>query len=226
MTNTSNKAIRYLTAAIFLAAIIAVIYYFPEIYRFFSNRHKLVRFLNSFGAFSPVVFISIQALQVVIALIPGELTGILGGFMYGKFWGSVYSTGGLTLGSILAFGLARIIGQPFVERVIPGEIIKKYDAHIRKKADFVYFYMFLIPGFPKDYLCYLLGLSPISFREFAIISTAGRLPGTIMLAVQGHYIRNGQYGSFFILLGISLVILALVYIYRDKVGEFISKNKA
>jgi len=53
---------------------------------------------------APVIFIGLQALQVVVVVapIPGEVTGILGGYLFGEWLGFLYSTIGLTLGSVAA----------------------------------------------------------------------------------------------------------------------------
>lgn len=63
--------------------------------------------LTGFGIWAPLIFIGLQALQVVISPIPGEATGVLGGFLFGTWIGALYSTLGLMLGSALAFGLSR-----------------------------------------------------------------------------------------------------------------------
>ena len=57
--------------------------------------------LQAWGMWAPLVFIGIQALQVVVAPIPGEITGFLGGFVFGQWVGLAYSMVGLSLGSFL-----------------------------------------------------------------------------------------------------------------------------
>jgi uncharacterized membrane protein YdjX (TVP38/TMEM64 family) len=53
-------------------------------------------------------------LQVIIAPIPGELTGILGGYLFGEWVGLFYSTIGQTVGSVAAFGVGRWLGAHYV----------------------------------------------------------------------------------------------------------------
>ncbi|MCX7635618.1 MAG: hypothetical protein N2Z74_07735, partial [Syntrophales bacterium] len=81
-----------------------------ELGAFFTDRRRLIAFVNSFGPLSVVVFIGLQVLQVLFAPVPGEVTGFIGGYIYGFFLGTVYSTIGLTIGSWLAFGLGRWLG--------------------------------------------------------------------------------------------------------------------
>ena len=69
-------------------------------YRFFFDYKKLRLFILSFGPFAAVAFIVIQSLQVVFAPVPGEITGFVGGLIFGNTWGAILSTIGLTLGSL------------------------------------------------------------------------------------------------------------------------------
>src|SRR5206468_9226443 len=75
--------------------------------RLYLDKGFLKHTLREWGLLAPVVFIGLQGLQVVIAPIPGQLTAILGGYLFGQWAGLLYSTIGLTLGSVAAFGLGR-----------------------------------------------------------------------------------------------------------------------
>jgi len=186
---------------------------------FFLNREKMTAFLNSLGPLSFLGFICVQALQVVISPIPGEVTGLIGGFLYGKFLGIVLSTIGLTLGSWAAFSLSRVFGKPFVETFVKRETVARYDYLLHHKGAFLVFLLFLIPGFPKDYLCYILGLGHLTIREFLVISTTGRFMGTVLLTLGGDYIRHHQYYRFSVLLGIAILIILISMAYRDKIEK-------
>jgi uncharacterized membrane protein YdjX (TVP38/TMEM64 family) len=80
--------------------------------------------------------------------------------------------------------------------------------------------MFLIPGFPKDFLCYLLGLGHMSQRDFLIVSTSGRLLGTTLLTVGGSYLRDKNYGAFFTVAGIGIATVLLAMIYRERIEHW------
>ena len=166
-----------------------------------------------------------QIIQVVAAPIPGELTGIIGGILYGPFWGTLYSTIGLTLGSWVAFMLARFFGEPLLEYVVKKEVFEKFDHFMEHKGLLVSFLLFLIPGFPKDYLCYIMGVSRIPTGTFIIISTAGRIFGTIMLSVFGNVARNGQYTLLTVIFGLGVVIFVVAYYYHDKLIEILKKRR-
>jgi uncharacterized membrane protein YdjX (TVP38/TMEM64 family) len=190
---------------------------------FFLNKEQITAFLHSFGPLSFIGFIILQAAQVIISPIPGEVTGLIGGFLYGKILGTIISTIGLTIGSMVAFSLSRYFGRPFADKFVKKETMERYDYLLHHKGAFLVFLLFLIPGFPKDLLCYILGLGHLSTKEFLIISTLGRFMGTVLLTFGGDYIRHHQYYRFSILLGIAIVFILLSMVYRDRIERFLQK---
>jgi uncharacterized membrane protein YdjX (TVP38/TMEM64 family) len=92
----------------------------------------------------------------------------------------------------------------------------RYDYLLHHKGAFLVFLLFLIPGFPKDYLCYILGLGHLTIREFLVISTMGRLMGTVLLTLGGDFIRHHQYYRLSALLGIAVVAILFSMAYKDK----------
>ncbi|GER94407.1 TVP38/TMEM64 family protein [hot springs metagenome] len=214
-SNRNNIWIKPLILILIVGGI-TLIFYKTGLIHFFLNKERLLKFLDSLGPAAFIGFILLQAIQVVAAPIPGEVTGLLGGFLYGPFLGVILSTLGLTLGSYIAFALSRAFGRPFVERFVDKAIMSRFDYLLHHKGAFLVFLLFLIPGFPKDYLCYILGLGHLSTMEFLVIGGAGRLFGTILLTLGGNYIRHHQYGRFFILVGIALVVVFIAMAYRDK----------
>jgi uncharacterized membrane protein YdjX (TVP38/TMEM64 family) len=165
-----------------------------------------------------------QALQVIAAPFPGELTGVAGGYVYGEKIGFLLSTLGLTLGSWVAFELASLLGRPFVERFVSAEVLHKFDFLTTNAGATICFLFFLLPGFPKDYLCYLLGLSRMRLMTFLMVSVIGRLPGTYLLTMQGASIRNQQYVAAAIFAVIAAAILLVGYLYRSRIYDWIKRR--
>src|SRR5438270_4865916 len=115
--------------------------------KFYTRRRRLARFLSSLGPYSAAVFMLLQALQVVISPIPGELTGVVGGYVYGVNVGFLFSTLGLTLGSWIAFELASIFGRPLVEKFVAKNILDKFHFLPTNAGAVISFLLFIIPGF-------------------------------------------------------------------------------
>ena len=125
------------------------------------------------------------------------------------------------MGSWVAFELATILGRPFVERFVKREVLEKFNFLTTKTGTLICFVLFLFPGFPKDYLCYVLGLSRMKLSTFLIVSIIGRLPGTYLLTMQGATIRNEEYHAFFIITVISVAILIAAYLYRNQLFDWL-----
>ena len=174
---------------------------------------------------SPASFMALQAVQVVLPFIPGDVTGFLGGYLFGTIWGFLYSTVGLTLGSYVAFRLARRYGQPLVVRLIKPRLLRKFRFLRTRKGLLVSGLCFLIPGFPKDALCYLLGLGAMEMEAFLLISSLGRLPGTLLLSLQGSTLRLHAYQELILLALISLGSFMLAYRFHKPIFLWVRKRR-
>jgi len=190
-------------------------------YRFlvqlYVDKHFLKQTLREWGILAPVIFVGLQALQVIIAPIPGEVTGILGGYLFGQWLGLIYSTIGLTVGSVAAFGVGRWLGAHYVRTLVSQETWDKMGFIVEAEGAILCFIIYLIPGLPKDMVCYLFGISPMPLWVFTLVSTLGRIPGTWVLSAQGAHTAAGDYLQV-ILLTATVVALALpLYYYRNRV---------
>jgi uncharacterized membrane protein YdjX (TVP38/TMEM64 family) len=190
-------------------------------YRFlvqlYVDKHFLKQTLREWGILAPVIFVGLQALQVIIAPIPGEVTGILGGYLLGQWFGLIYSTLGLTVGSVAAFGVGRWLGAHYVRTLVSQETWDKMGFIVEAEGAILCFIIYLIPGLPKDMVCYLFGISPMPLWVFTLVSTLGRIPGTWVLSAQGAHTAAGDYLQV-ILLTATVVALALpLYYYRNRV---------
>ncbi len=212
-------------AGLVLGGIVYLLYAYGLI-DYFTDRQRLVNFINKHRAYAAFIFIGLQTLQVIAAPVPGEVTGFVGGVFFGAGWGILYSTIGLTLGSWIAFVLARLAGRPLVQMVVNPDTIKRYDYVMKHKGLFLAFLMFLIPGFPKDILCYLLGLGHMSQRDFLLVSTSGRLLGTTLLTLGGALFRYRHYGALFMLVGISIFFILLTMVYRETIERWFRRLRA
>jgi len=222
----NNNAALKITILLLLIIACVFLFFHYDLYSFFLHRKKVLAFVNSFGPLSVVIFIGLQILQVIVAPIPGEINGFIGGYLYGPVMGTIYSTIGLTIGSWLAFLLARWLGLPFVEKVVNPRIVEKYDYFMDHRGIPVSFILFLIPGFPKDALSYIIGLSHMKMSTFLIICTTGRLMGTIMLSLSGDFARNGRNVAMFAVLGISALVVLLTYYYHEEILRLMRKKRA
>ena len=192
-------------------------------YHLLSDREQIKIFVASFGHGAPAIFIIIQILQVIFAPFPGEATGFIGGFLFGTAKGFLYSSIGLTLGSWINFSIGRFVGKRFVRKMIPEPQLDRLDKIIKHQGVIVLFILFIIPGFPKDYLCLFLGLSTIPVKIFLILTGIGRMPGTLMLSLQGSYFFEQKYALFAAIMVLCLIVVFLAYKYREPLYQWLEK---
>jgi uncharacterized membrane protein YdjX (TVP38/TMEM64 family) len=186
-----------------------------------QHREEFRRYLQSWGPWAPLAFITVQAVQVVIAPIPGEFTGVIGGFLFGTFRATIYSTFGLTLGSAMAFLAARIVGLPLVKLIVKPETLGKLHFVTEFRGEIAALILFMIPGFPKDILSYLLGLSPMSFLTFLVVCGLGRIPGTLMLAYGGSAFYKAEWQSLGVLGLLCLLCFIAFYLKGESIKIWI-----
>jgi uncharacterized membrane protein YdjX (TVP38/TMEM64 family) len=185
--------------------------------RLYRDKYFLRDTVASWGWMAPVVFVAIQALQVIISPFPGEITGPVGGALFGTTWGVIYSTIGLTLGSVVCFAIGRKWGEPLVRPWLSEHHWNRMNFILEAEGAILCFILYLIPGFPKDIISYLFGISPMPFWVFAVVSTVARLPGTWISSYFGAHVGEQQYlYAIAFIAAVTAVCLPLFY-YRDRI---------
>ncbi len=192
----------------------------------FRNESETLRSrILAFGPLAPLLFILLQVLQVLVAPIPGEASGFLGGYVFGALPGFLYSTLGLTLGSGLAFGGGRLLGAFFTEHFRHTGVYRSFN-HLVSRGDFLIpFVLFLLPGFPKDSLSYLLGMSSMPWPIFLFIAAVGRLPGTLMLSLQGAETFAGNYLRLGLLTLFSALVIIPCLLGRHRILTWLNRRR-
>ena len=163
-------------------------------------------------------FLLLQILQVVVALIPGGLVQILGGVIFGSFWGTVLCLLGTLFGEMIVFYIVRKLGMPLVEAIIDAKGIKRLSfLQDEKKCELAVFILFLLPVMPKDALTYLAPLLNIKPATFFILSMLARSPGLIISNVFGSSLSEGNTVIAAVMFVIVAVIGLVCILYRDKI---------
>jgi uncharacterized membrane protein YdjX (TVP38/TMEM64 family) len=223
---------RWALASLLLAALLIVVVWLvvtdaPSvafIVRLYRDKHFLKEIVASWGWMAPLVFIAIQAMQVVLSPVPGEITGPVGGALFGTWWGLVYSSIGLTIGTLLCFGIGRKWGEPLVRPWLSEHNWNRLNFVIEAEGAIICFLLYLIPGFPKDIISYLFGISPLPFWIFALVSTLGRLPGTWISSYFGANVAEQQYIYALAFLAIIIAVILPIYYYRDWIIQRLSRK--
>lgn len=146
---------------------------------FDSNISSIEEFqilMKSYGIWGPVILTLIQALQVIIPVLPGYLGCAVGAISYGVVVGFICNYIGICTGSIIAFFLAEKYGKKLVTDIFSEGFYQRWVKKIegRKSYDAFLFIATLLPLFPDDFLCYFSGLIRMSRKKFAWIVILGK----------------------------------------------------
>ncbi len=174
--------------------------------------------MASYGFWGRFIFTALMAAQVVLAPIPGHPFEIVGGYCYGILGGTLLTSLGAAIGSVLAFTLARIFGAKTVKSFYSEEKLQKvFFLKANEKQNLLTLVFFLIPGVPKDMLAYFMGLTEMRFSVFMLLSTVGRLPGIFLAVLGGAAVstRNTTVIILFFVLFILFLALSL-WLYRRR----------
>lgn len=207
---------------VFIAIFLVVFLYFNHFSKIFLEPGTLKTWVSSWGIAAPLVFIAIQVLQVVLFIIPGEVPQIAGGYLFGTVLGTLYSIVGILIGSAINFYLARLLGIPFIKKIIKEENLKKmYTFTLKPRFQIILFIFFLIPGIPKDAFTYIAGLSPVGFFSFLFISGSGRLPGIIGSALIGDAAASKNWALVIVISVIATILFFTGFFFKEKIYSWI-----
>jgi uncharacterized membrane protein YdjX (TVP38/TMEM64 family) len=187
------------------------------IVRLYRDKYFLRDTVASWGWMAPLVFIAIQALQVIVSPIPGEITGPVGGALFGTTWGVVYSTIGLTIGTTICFLIGRKWGEPLVRPWLSEHHWDRLNFILEAEGVILCFILYLIPGFPKDIISYLFGISPMPFWVFAVVSSVARIPGTWIGSYFGAHVGEQQYLYAIAFFALVVALCLPIYYYRNRI---------
>ena len=166
-----------------IIGIVAVIFfiYFAVKERWFLDNEILLTKIKSFGLLAPLCFILIQIVQVVLPVIPGGASCLVGVMAFGAVGGFIYNYVGLVLGSICSFLLSRKFGMSIINKLFKEKDIKKaLDKINNSKYDLIFFLIILLPGLPDDLFCYISGITKLSLKKFTLIILIGK-PLTLLV---------------------------------------------
>lgn len=200
--------------------------FLDELWELIQDREAFKAKIESYGIWAPLIFVAFQIFQAVISPFPGEIVVPAGGYIFGWLPCLIYTTIGLGLGSWLNFFLARWMGAESIRYLVPPRALRKLGRFMDRQGTAMNLVLFQVPGFPKDYYCFALGLTPINWKVFMLISSLGRIPGNLVLAIQGDLLFRGHYFTFAIITALSLVLMVIAWFYRERIYNLLTNNQA
>lgn len=177
--------------------------------------NEIKEFIQGKGVMAPIIYVALLS-SLPLLLFPDSILVIAGGMIFGLFWGSILTTIGSLIGATIAFYISRKLGQQVVKKLIKKDLVL-FD---RKNSGFFLILMLrLIPLFPFKIVSYSAGLSDVKFKDFALATTIGSLPGIIVYTNLGD--KTTVFGSkdFYLSIGLLIGLFAISYIMKKLFQE-------
>lgn len=184
-----------------------------------AGRALLRNMLAQHGGAQQGIFLIIQVAQVLLAPIPAQLTGLLGGYLFGFWTGLGLTMTGLTIGSTLAIGMGRLLGAGVVRKIIPAQMYAEFERLASESGVWGFVLIFLLPVFPGDSVCFIAGLSRLPMWQLVLASAIGRLPGMALLTYMGA--TSEQYSmAATVLLAVLVLAGVALWLYSEEVAQW------
>lgn len=214
-----RKAVSLLSfAAFIIVSLIIALTIGRQILHFASDSEAFRAWARGQGLLGRLALIGIQVLQVVVAILPGEVVEIAAGYTFGAWEGLLLCLTGTMLGSAVIYCLTRRFGVKMVEAFISREKLNSLKfINNSKKLDVLVFILFFIPGTPKDILTYFIGLTPMKLSTFLVISTLARIPSVITSTLGGDAIGIKNYNFAILVFAVTIVVSSIGLLIYTKI---------
>lgn len=227
---SNSVACRCILCVLICLDIFAVIFYVLSasgILSRLTSVEALREYISGFGTSAVLIFIFFQFLQVVILPVPGSVSVGVGVALFGPLRCSIFSFIGIMAGSILAFTLGRLIGYKAVCWIVGKEDLDKWLKKIKGKDYLLLSIMFLLPLFPDDVLCFVAGLSSMTWGYYIIMVTITRLISVTLTSFSLQIIPFTTWWGILIWVIIASVVIFLFWLvckYSNQIDKFIKKK--
>ena len=187
------------------------------ILNFIEDPTSLSIWMNQAGILGPIVFMLLNIVQVLLAIIPGGPFEVAAGALFGPWAGTLMCDIAMSIGGMITFFFVRKFGIKFIELFTTREKLESVKfLHSNDRATSLLFLFFLFPGTPKDLMCYVVGLTDIKWTTWFFINLVGRFPAILLSALGGSALGEQKYGIFIA----AFAIIILLYF----IGTFLYKK--
>ena len=150
-----------------------------------------IRARQPYGA---LVYCLASIVQIFVAVIPGEPLELAAGYAFGALPGTLLCLLAEGIGSVLVLTLVRRYGHRIARLFFSEEKLESLSfLHYSPKRLLLFAVIFIMPGTPKDLLCYFGGLTDIELAKLFIICSVGRIPAVVTSTLGGGAIGDERY---------------------------------
>lgn len=173
--------------------------------------------LQSLGPLGPLVLILTNAVQIVVAPIPGYFVQAAAGWVFGMWAGALYGTLGLLVGGTLAATLTRVLGRPFAARIIGAARLQRWQETAR--SDSPWLWTVLLLGPVGDIPYFLAGLSRFPIPRLMLIALLVRGPSVLLASAVGAGVVDLSPELLLALFLGLILLLALFYLFGARLQQ-------
>ena len=208
--------------AVVIVLSITIVFCVPFI-KFINNPDKLRVFIESYGIMAPLAYILLTFIQILVPIIPGEPFELLAGYVFGLVKGTLLCLFAESISSIIIILMVRRYGDKIVKLFFSEDTLKKLEKYKNEKNFYIFILLFVLPGTPKDLICYFAGLTKFKLFPLLLASTLGRFPSIITSTLPGSL--SGE-KNYILALGIYLVVgiisFVVARIFNKKHGIWVN----
>ncbi len=172
--------------------------------------------IEGYGNWGWIVAFGIQALQIIVSPIPGEVVEVGMGLCFGWLGGTLLCLLGGAFAAFLIMLFVKKFGIKAVELFVSTEKINELRLiNNEKKLKRTVFWLYLFPGTPKDPLIFFFGLTKISIWDFVWIQTIARIPSIVTSTIAGEQATKQNFLVSIIIFAITGVLAIVgMFLYR------------
>jgi len=183
----------------------------------YMETEALRQLVEQSGIFAPLVYMLIYTIAPVL-FFPGLPITIVGGILFGPFWGVLYAIIGSTCGACAAFLVSRHISGNWIETKLKSPRWRRLYDGVEKHGWKMVAFTRLVPIFPFNLLNYAFGLTKIKFWHYAVTTFVCMLPACIAFIVFSSSLldifRGKVSASFLVGIGLIVLISLIPVLYR------------
>ena len=225
---TIKKILAILKFAVLLFLLIGlplIIYFqFPDVISYFSSREKADALLRQYWVRSVLIYIAVQVIQIIIAVIPGQPIQLAAGYAWNPGISYGLSILSIAIGTVVTYYLGRLLGKDMILLIFGEEKTAKFIGLLNSRKGYLaIIILYLFPGIPKDVFSYAAGISQMKLLPFAILSLVSRTPALMCSLLVGRMFHNESYLGIIIVSSVVVAVAVLGVIFRKRVYDIIDK---
>lgn len=217
-----SKKIQRIAAVSGLVIVVAamLVCYFTlgkELVSIIKDTDQFRAWLDQYGYSSRFIFVALRTVQTVVKIIPAEPLEIGSGYAFGIWGGMFWCMVGTMIGSLIIIVLSKFFGTKFISLFADENKIKSLS--FLQKSSNVYailFFIYLIPGSPKDLITYFVWMLPVKPSMFLLITGLARIPAILVSTACGAALGEKRYLEAAIMFVVTTLISIIgLIIYRQ-----------